>query len=126
MPIKANQKINRDRHPFLQNKKTENFISLNSVGAVPLIQSDSEQLKIGDWMETFSCEAIPIIGFFYLIYLAVRRNSQDDELDIKKVYARARLLQRFLIFMILCISIFVIFKLSLPLVDEFLNYLELL
>lgn len=126
MPIKANQKINRARHPFLQNKKTENFISLNSVDAVPLIQSDSEQLKIGDWMETFSYEAIPIIGFFYLIYLAVRRNSQGDEFDIKKVYARARLLQRFLIFMILCISIFVIFKLSLPLVDEFLNYLELL
>lgn len=79
-------------------------------------QADSQ-----NWFSTLTYIGIPIIGFIYLIILS-RSKSQPIKQDFAKAYIKFKLLHLAIVFIFLCIIVYV----SIPYIDKLLSYMELL
>ena len=84
--------------------------------------SREEKLKrygsIGKWFQTICFINVPVVGFFYLLVLAVRRKTPADRKD----FARAYLLYRVLVFVLAVTVLFVLYKIGVGFLDGILQY----
>ena len=87
--------------------------------------SREEKLKqygrIGRWFQTICFIHVPVVGYFYMIVLAVRKNTPPA----KKDFAKAYLLYRILVLILAFAILFVLYQIGLDLVDGLLKYAKL-
>ena len=86
---------------------------------------NKEQLKkygrIGKWFQTICFMNVPVVGFFYMLVLAVRKKTPTARKDFAKAYLLYRVLVLFLALTIL----FLLYKIGLDFVDGILKYAKL-
>ncbi len=87
----------------------------------PLSKSE-ERLKsfgrVGQWFQTLCWINIPVIGFIYVIVLALRKKTPPQ----KRSFAIAYLLYRLLVLCIALTILYVLYKVGLSFVAEILRY----
>lgn len=76
--------------------------------------------RIGKWFQTICFSHVPIVGFFYMLVLAIRKNTPAAEKDFAKAYLLYRILVLILAFAIL----YVLYQIGLDLVDGLLKYVK--
>lgn len=77
--------------------------------------------QVHHWFFTFMCMNIPVIGWFYLWYLAFNKKHRD-----RRNFARAYLFYKF-VFLILGIIIWIfLLHIGFNLLDQLLAYMEML
>lgn len=74
--------------------------------------------KIGQWFQTLCLMHIPVFGFFYMLVLAIRKNTPPQ----KKSFAVAYVLYRLLVLLIAFTILFILYKVGLSFIDEILRY----
>lgn len=86
---------------------------------------NKEQLKkygrIGKWFQTICFMNVPVVGFFYMLVLAVRKKTPA----VRKDFAKAYLLYRVLVLLLAFTILFVLYKIGLDLVDGILKYAKI-
>ena len=82
---------------------------------------EQTQISIRTWFFTFMCASIPIIGWFYLLYLAFSKRQ-----DLRKEYAKAFLLYKLAFLIVSLILLGIIFYIGAGLLDQLLAYMEML
>lgn len=87
--------------------------------------SQEEKIKrygrIGKWFQTICFMNVPVVGFFYMLVMALRKNTPAARKDFAKAYLLYRILVLFLAVTIL----FVLYKIGLNFVDELLKYAKI-
>ena len=73
-----------------------------------------------DWYLTLICMSIPIVGFLYLVTLAL---TGDES---RRQFAKAVILYHLTVAIVAIIILLVAFKISIPYIEWLLDYLELL
>lgn len=74
--------------------------------------------KVGKWFQILCFQNIPVVGFVYMLVLAVRRNTPVE----RKAYAKAYILYRLLVMFLAVVILFGIYKVGLDFVDGILQY----
>jgi len=74
--------------------------------------------KVGEWFQVLCVTKVPIIGFIYMLVLAIRKKTPP----YKKSYAIAYLLYRILVLALAVTILFILYKVGLGFVDEILKY----
>lgn len=70
------------------------------------------------WFQMLCWSRIPVIGFFYMLALAIRKKTPSQ----KKSFATAYVLYRCLVLLLAFTILFVLYKVGLSFVDEILRY----
>lgn len=87
-------------------------------------QSENAEEKLkrygetAQWFQTLCWSRIPIIGFFYMLILAIRKKTPAQ----KKSFATAYVLYRCLVLLLAFTILFVLYKVGLSFIDEILRY----
>lgn len=76
--------------------------------------------RVGQWFQTICLLNIPIFGFFYMLVLAIRKDTPPQ----KKSFAAAYILYRVLVLFLALTILFLLYKIGLNFVDEILQYVE--
>ena len=74
--------------------------------------------EVGQWFLTLCWIRIPIVGFFYMFVLALRKKTPPQ----KRSFAIAYVLYRFLVMLLAFTILFVLYKVGLSFLDEILRY----
>lgn len=74
--------------------------------------------KVGEWFQVLCITKVPIIGFIYILVLAVRKKTPP----YKKSYAIAYILYRILVLALAITILYILYKVGLGFVDEILKY----
>lgn len=92
----------------------------------------SRIVPVRDWYMTFMYMNIPVIGWIYLLILALRKDKENDNREfmkskkIRSEFAKAFLLYKLTI-LITCIFVIIFLaKLAIPYMEKLLAYLEML
>lgn len=87
--------------------------------------SREERLKqlgrTGRWFQTICFIHVPVVGFFYLLVLAIRKNTPD----VKKDFARAYLLYRILVLILALVVLLALYRVGLDFIDGLLRYAKI-
>lgn len=87
--------------------------------------SKEEKLKqygrVGKWFQTICFIHVPVVGFFYMLVLAIRKSTPA----VKKDFARAYLLYRILVLILALAVLFVLYRIGLDLIDGLLSYAKI-
>lgn len=76
--------------------------------------------KIGQWFQTFCWMHIPVIGFWYMVVLAVRKKTPEE----KKSFARAFVLYRVLVLLLALTVLFIFYKMGVSFLEQILYYVD--
>ena len=76
---------------------------------------------ISSWFSTLMIMNLPIIGWFYLLVLALRKNG-----DQRRDFARAYLVYKLVFFLAALVVIAIAMYFSMGLLDQFLEYINML
>lgn len=76
--------------------------------------------RMGSWFQTFCWMHIPIIGFWYMLVLALRKKTPKE----KKAFARAYVLYRILVLILACTILYIFYQMGLSFVEQILSYIE--
>ena len=83
--------------------------------------SREEKLKqygrVGKWFQTICFIHVPVVGFFYMLVLAIRKSTPA----VKRDFARAYLLYRILVLILAFALLFVLYRIGLDLIDGLLR-----
>lgn len=79
------------------------------------------QAPVHHWFFTFMCMNIPVIGWFYLFYLAFNKKYPD-----RRSFARAYLLYKLVFLIVGLIILAILIHIGLDLLDQLLAYMEML
>lgn len=74
-----------------------------------------------EWYIIFIKSGIPILGFFYLLFMAIKNKDQT-----KKSYAKAMIMYRMTILTTGILLILIGIWISIPYIQKLLDYMELL
>lgn len=87
--------------------------------------SREEKLKqygrMGKWFQTICFMHVPVVGFIYMLVMALKKDTPAARRDFAKAYLLYRILVLILAFTIL----FVLYKIGLNFVDELLKYAKI-
>lgn len=81
----------------------------------------AQRALVHHWFFTFMCMNIPVIGWFYLLYLAFNKKYQD-----RQSFARAYLFYKLIFLIIGIIILAILIHIGMELLDELLAYMEML
>lgn len=73
---------------------------------------------VGQWFQILCFMNIPVLGFFYMLVLAIRKKTPFQ----KKTFAIAYILYRLLVLLLSVTILFVLYRVGLSFVDEILKY----
>lgn len=73
---------------------------------------------IGRWFQTICLMNIPIVGFWYMVVLAVRKKTPPQ----KKSFAVAYILYRILVMLLAFTILYVLYRIGLDFADSLLQY----
>lgn len=73
---------------------------------------------VGRWFQTICLMNIPILGFWYMVVLAVRKKTPPQ----RKSFAIAYILYRILVMILAFTILYVLYRIGLDFVDEILKY----
>lgn len=73
--------------------------------------------RVGKWFQTICFIHVPVVGFFYMLVLAIRKSTPA----VKKDFARAYLLYRILVLILAFALLFVLYRIGLDLIDGLLR-----
>ena len=76
--------------------------------------------RVGQWFQTLCLMHIPFFGFFYMLVLAIRRETPPQ----KKSFAAAYVLYRVLVMLLALTILFILYRIGLSFVDELLQYVR--
>lgn len=76
--------------------------------------------RMGTWFQTFCWMHIPVVGFWYMVVIACRRNTSKE----KKAFARAYILYRMLVLILACTLLYIFYRMGLSFVEQILSYIE--
>lgn len=87
--------------------------------------SREEKLKqygrVGRWFQTICFMHVPVVGFFYILVMALKKDTPAARKD----FARAYLLYRILVLLLAFTILFVLYKIGLNFVDDLLKYAKI-
>lgn len=86
----------------------------------PLI-SPLANASVGSWFFTFMCMNIPIIGWFYLFFLAFNKKKTD-----RRNFARAYLFYKLIFLLVAAVILGCVVYIGLGYLDMLLQYMEML
>lgn len=89
--------------------------------AVPAIETDLSKAPVHTWFFTFMCMNIPIIGWFYLLYLAFNKKKTG-----RRNFARAYLFYKLIFLLISAVILGIFIYIGLGLLEQLLAYMEML
>lgn len=89
--------------------------------AVPAIETDLSKAPVHTWFFTFMCMNIPIIGWFYLLYLAFNKKKTE-----RRNFARAYLFYKLIFLLISAVILGIFIYIGLGLLEQLLAYMEML
>lgn len=76
--------------------------------------------NLGQWFQTICWMHIPIIGFWYLVIVAIRRKTPKE----KKTFARAYILFRILVLILACTVLYVFYQMGISFIEQILSYIN--
>lgn len=76
--------------------------------------------NIGQWFQTICWMHIPIIGFWYLVIMAIRRKTPKE----KKAFAKAYILFRILVLTLALTILYIFYRMGLSFVEQILSYIN--
>lgn len=82
---------------------------------------EQEHISRRTWFFTFLCANMPIIGWFYLLYLAYSKTP-----NMRRDYARAFLLYKLLFLFVSLILLGILIYLGAGALDQLFTYMEML
>lgn len=89
--------------------------------AAPAIETDLSKAPVHAWFFTFMCMNIPIIGWFYLLYLAFNKKKTE-----RRNFARAYLFYKLIFLLISAVILGIFIYIGLGLLEQLLAYMEML
>ena len=105
----------------LQPKKTSVQLQLNQpkpVKSQPKPTRLQRYGRVGQWFQILCITKVPVIGFIYMLVLAIRKKTPA----YKKSFAIAYILYRLLVLALAVTILFVLYKVGLGFIDEILKY----
>lgn len=76
--------------------------------------------RAGGWFQTICYMNIPIIGFIYLLVLAISKKTPEERKD----FARGYLIYKVLVWILAIVLIYCLYKLGLEFVDGMLSFIK--
>ena len=76
--------------------------------------------NLGQWFQTICWMHIPIIGFWYLVIVAVRRKTPKE----KKTFARAYILFRILVLILAFTILYIFYRMGISFLEQILSYIN--
>ncbi len=76
--------------------------------------------QMGIWFQTFCWMHIPIIGFWYMVVVAIRKKSSPE----KRAFARAYVLYRILVLLLALTILYIFYRMGLSFVEQILMYID--
>ncbi len=76
--------------------------------------------RMGNWFITFCWMHIPLIGFWYMVVMALRKKTPKE----KKAFARAFVLYRILVLFLACTILYIFYRMGLGFLEQILSYME--
>ncbi len=77
--------------------------------------------SIGRWFQTICFIHVPVVGFIYMLVLAIRKSTPP----VKKDFAKAYLLYRILVLLLAVALLFVLYRIGLDLIDGLLSFAKM-
>ena len=74
--------------------------------------------RVDKWFQTICFIHVPVVGFFYMLVLAIRKSTPA----VKKDFAKAYLLYRILVLLLAFALLFVLYRIGLDLIDGLLRF----
>ncbi|MCI8563778.1 MAG: hypothetical protein HFH69_09695 [Lachnospiraceae bacterium] len=74
--------------------------------------------RVGQWFQVLCFMNVPVLGFIYMLILAIRKKTPP----YKKSFAVAYILYRILVMTLAVIILFILYKVGLSFIDEILKY----
>lgn len=76
--------------------------------------------RMGNWFQTFCWMHIPIIGFWYMVTVAIRKKTPKE----KKAFAKAYVLYRILVLLLALTILYVFYRMGLSFLEQILAYID--
>lgn len=76
--------------------------------------------RMGNWFITFCWMHIPLIGFWYMVVVALRKKTPKE----KKAFARAYILYRILVLILVCTILYICYRMGMSFLEQILSYME--
>lgn len=76
--------------------------------------------RMGNWFLTFCWMHIPLVGFWYMVVVALRKKTPKE----KKAFARAFILYRILVLILACTLLYIFYRMGLGFLEQILSYME--
>lgn len=76
--------------------------------------------NLGQWFQTICWMHIPVIGFWYLVIVAIRKKTPKE----KKVFAKAYILFRILVLILACTLLYIFYQMGLSFIEQILSYIN--
>lgn len=86
-----------------------------------LVDDSMADAPVRSWFFTFMCMNIPVIGWFYLLYLAFNKKKA-----LRRNFARAYLVYKLLFLIIAAVILGILLYIGMGLLDQLLAYMEML
>lgn len=75
--------------------------------------------RMGTWFQTFCWMHIPLVGFWYMVVVALRKKTPKE----KKAFARAYILYRILVLILACTILYIFYRMGLSFLEQILSYM---
>ena len=75
--------------------------------------------RMGAWFQTFCWMHIPLVGFWYMVVVALRKKTPKE----KKAFARAYILYRILVLILACTILYIFYRMGLSFLEQILSYM---
>lgn len=76
--------------------------------------------NMGQWFQTICWMHIPVIGFWYLVIVAIRRKTPKE----KKAFAKAYILFRILVLTLACTILYIFYQMGVSFIEQILAYIN--
>lgn len=84
-------------------------------------ETDLTKAPVHTWFFTFMCINIPIVGWFYLFYLAFNKKKTE-----RRNFARAYLFYKLIFLLVSAVILGILIYIGLGLLDQLLAYMDML
>ena len=76
--------------------------------------------NLGQWFQTICWMHIPVIGFWYLVIVAIRRKTPKE----KKTFAKAYILFRILVLILAFTILYIFYRMGISFLEQILSYIN--
>lgn len=107
--------------PVLDGQSDDMLAAASAPDAAPQAAAPPAEPPVHSWFFTFMCMNIPVVGWFYLFYLAFSKKKTP-----RQNFARAYLYYKLLFLIIAAVILGITICIGMDLLDQLLAYMEML